>query len=263
VRLPRQPGVGVHTSVTTTSGALGGPRGARPLTPGQAPTQQHELPAPIRAVVAESDLLVREGIERVLEGFGVEVLASVPDLPSLRSAVENLQPAVVVTEAALPPGESDEGIRFADELRRSAPEIGVLVLGTDAEADYATSLFVGDGAPRGYLLKPRIVDRGRFAEALAAVALGGSYLDTGVMPDFLESRERDDALARLTPREREILARMADGKSNAAIARELGVTIRAVERHIGSIFAKLGLEESPDVSRRVLAVLCYLADSGR
>jgi DNA-binding NarL/FixJ family response regulator len=233
------------------------------LTPGPA-LSQHELPAPIRAVVAESDLLLREGIHRVLEDFGVEVLASVPDLPSLRIAVENLRPAVVITEAALPPGNSDEGIRFAAELGRSAPEIGILVLGTEADPDYATALFAGDGKPRGYLLKPRIVDRERFAEALVAVALGGSYLDTGVMKDFLESRDHGDgALARLTPRDREILAAMADGKSNAAIARELGVTVRAVERHIGSIFAKLGLEESPDVSRRVLAVLRWLDDSGR
>ena len=220
--------------------------------------------APLRVVVAANDLLVREGIQRILDQSGrVELVEGVEDLPSLDAAVRSHRPHAVVTDVRLPPTLTDEGIRFASELRRDDPAVGVLVLSEDVSSAHATALFSGDAAGRGYLLKQRITDSAKFLEALEAVAAGELYLDSGLVREFLAGGERHvPMLASLTPREHEILALMAEGKSNTRIAGDLAVTSRAVERHVGSIFAKLHLNDSPDVSRRVMAVLSYLDDAG-
>ena len=219
---------------------------------------------PLRVVVAAEELLVREGIQRILDQSGrVELVQGVGDLPSLDAAVRSERPDAVVTDVRLPPTLTDEGIRFASELRRNQPSVGVLVLSEDVSSAHATALFSGDAAGRGYLLKQRITDSAKFLEALEAVAAGELYLDSGLVREVLADREGHvSMLGSLTPREHEILALMAEGKSNTRIPEDLGVTSRAVERHVGSIFAKLQLKDTSDVSRRVMAVLSYLADAG-
>jgi len=214
-------------------------------------------------VVAEQELLVREGIQRILEVAGrVEVVGGAGDLPALQEAVRTQRPHAVVTDARLPPAYTDEGIRFASELRRTDPEIGVLVLSRHVSSAHATALFAAGATGRGYLQKQYAGDRQRLLDAVEAVAAGELYLDTSLVRELLAADQQEHApvLTALTPREREILALMAEGKSNAGIAGDLDVTSRAVERHVGSIFAKLQLGDSPDVSRRVMAVLSYLAD---
>jgi DNA-binding NarL/FixJ family response regulator len=217
----------------------------------------------VRVVVAEGEVLTREGILRLVESTdGIEVVGAVADLPSLWGAVEGLDPDVVVTDVRLPPTRTDEGIRFAVELRRRRPETAVIVLGEKPDSSFATTMF-GDGVSgRAYLLKDRVVDRAAFAETVRTVAAGGSHVDVRVVERLLHPARRSATLGKLTPRDTEILGLMAEGRSNAAIARELAVTSRAVERHVGSIFTKLGIADSPDYSRRVLAVLAYL-DGGR
>jgi DNA-binding NarL/FixJ family response regulator len=159
------------------------------------------------------------------------------------------------------PTFTDEGIRFAVELRKLRPEIAVVVLGHDAEAVHATALFEGGAAGRAYFLKHRVVDGAAFAETVRVVAGGGSHVDVQVIEQLLAAANGGRASTpKLTPREREILGLMSEGRSNSAIARSLAVSSRAVERHVGSIFTKLGLDDSPDSSRRVLAVLAYLKD---
>jgi DNA-binding NarL/FixJ family response regulator len=218
----------------------------------------------LRVVVAAEELLVREGIQRILDQSGrVELVEGVADLPSLDAAVRSHRPHAVVTDVRLPPTLTDEGIRFASDLQRDDPSVGVLVLSEDVSSAHATTLFSGDAAGRGYLLKQRITDAAKLLEALEAVAAGELYLDAGLVREILAGREGHvPMLASLTPREHEILALMAEGKSNTRIAGDLAVTGRAVERHVGSIFAKLHLNDAPDVSRRVMAVLSYLADAG-
>jgi DNA-binding NarL/FixJ family response regulator len=219
---------------------------------------------PVRVVVAEGDVLTREGIRRLFETVeDVEVVGAVRDLPSLWAAVEALHPDVVVTDVCLPPALTDEGIRFSVELRLRRPEIAVVALGQNADPDSATALFAGGPAGRAYLLKERVVDGPALAETVRTVAEGGTHVDGQVVERLLrasDARQGSRALTNLTPRDAEILGLMAEGRSNAAIARELGVTSRAVERHVGSIFTKLGIADSPDYSRRVLAVLAYLED---
>jgi DNA-binding NarL/FixJ family response regulator len=220
----------------------------------------------VRAVVAEGEVLIREGIRRVFETVeGIEVVDEAADLPSLWAAVEKLHPDVVVTDIRLPPTRTDEGIRFSADLRRRRPEIGVVVLGEDPEPAYATTMFGGGASGRAYLLKDRVVDGAAFAETVRTVAAGGSHVDIRVVERLFRAApaRRSATLANLTPRDAQILGLMAEGRSNAAIARELSVTSRAVERHVGSIFTKLGIGDSPDHSRRVLAVLAYLGRDGR
>jgi DNA-binding NarL/FixJ family response regulator len=217
----------------------------------------------VRVVVAEGELLTREGIQRLFEtSEGIDVVGAVADLQSLWGAVEKLHPDVVVTDVRLPPTRTDEGIRFAVELRRRRPETAVVVLGEEPDPAFATMMLGGGVSGRAYLLKDRVVDGPAFAETVRTVAGGGSHVDVRVVERLLHEKpaRRDGALAGLTPRDGEILELMAEGKSNAAIARELAVTSRAVERHVGSIFTKLGIAESPAHSRRVLAVLAYLED---
>lgn len=216
----------------------------------------------IRVVLAEDNYLAREGILRALEAIeDIDVVAACGDLETAREAVAAARPDVVVTDIRMPPNHSDEGIRFAAELRTSRPEIGVVVLSQHTDPHYALALFDGGAAGRAYLLKERVRDRAQLGTAVREVASGGSVVDPRIVEGLLAVRLRKDhsPLEELTPRELEILAQIAEGRSNAAIAASLVVTKRAVERHINSIFRKLALEEADTVSRRVKAALVYLA----
>ena len=216
----------------------------------------------IRVVLAEDNYLAREGIVRVLEAIeGVDVVAACGDLETVREAVAAERPDVVVTDIRMPPDHSDEGIRLAAELRTSRPEIGVVVLSQHTDPHYALALFDGGAAGRAYLLKERVRDRAQLSSAVREVASGGSVVDPRIVEGLLAVRMREDysSLDELTPRELEILALIAEGRSNTAIAGALVVTKRAVERHINSIFRKLALEDTDSVSRRVKAALVYLA----
>jgi DNA-binding NarL/FixJ family response regulator len=216
----------------------------------------------IRVVLGEDSFLAREAIEGVLRlTEEIELVAACSDLDSLWAAIDEHLPDVVVTDIRMPPDNSDEGIRLAAELRSKHPEIGVVVLSQHAEPLYATVLFEEGSERRAYVLKESVKDRAELARALKTVADGGSVVDPIVVEQLVEARRRrDDAhLDALTPRELEILALIAEGQSNAAIAEKLVVTKRAVERHINSIFLKLDLRDAEDVSRRVMAALRYLA----
>jgi len=216
---------------------------------------------PIRVVLGEDSYIAREGITRVLETIDeIELVATCGDLDELRDAVVELGPDVVLTDIRMPPTGTDEGIRFAGELRSSHPQIGVVVLSQHAEPLYATALFEQGSDRRAYLLKERLKDRGELSRALQEVADGGSVVDPRIVEELLAAqRHREELrLDELTPRELEILSLIAEGRSNTWIAESLVITKRAVERHINSIFWKLDLGESEDVSRRVKAVLVYL-----
>jgi len=202
---------------------------------------------PIRVVFAEDNYLAREGIVRVLEGIeDVELVATCGDLETLREAIDSTRPDVVVTDIRMPPGHADEGIRLADELRTSRPEVGVVVLSQYTDPLYAIALFDQGAGGRAYLLKERVRDRAELGRAVREVANGGSVVDPGIVERLLSAHARNDRspLEELTPRELEILAFIAEGRSNTAIAAQLVVTKRAIERHINAIFRKLQLEES-------------------
>jgi DNA-binding NarL/FixJ family response regulator len=216
----------------------------------------------LRVVLGEDSYLAREGIVRVLgELEDVELVASCGDLDSLRAAVEAHRPQVVLTDIRMPPTETDEGIRLARELRTTHPDVGVVVLSQYVEPLYALALLEDGSEGRAYLLKERLRDRAELARALHEVAAGGSLVDARVVDVLLTrvGRQAGSPLDKLSPREHEILALVAEGRSNGAIADELVITKRAVEHHINAIFAKLDLSESADVSRRVKAALVYLA----
>jgi DNA-binding NarL/FixJ family response regulator len=216
----------------------------------------------IRVVLGEDSFLAREAIEGVLQrAEGIELIAACSDLDSLRAAIDETHPDVVVTDIRMPPDNSDEGIRLAAELRSSHPEIGVVVLSQHAEPIYATALFEDGSERRAYVLKESVKNQAELSRALRTVAEGGSVVDPIVVEQLVEARRRraDAQLDALTPRELEILAMIAEGQSNAAIAEKLVVTKRAVERHINSIFLKLNLRHAEDVSRRVMAALRFLA----
>lgn len=220
------------------------------------------MPA-IRVVVAEDDYLVRQGIRLALESIeNVEVVDIVADLPSLLRSVEASHPDVVLTDIRMPPTKTDEGIRAADEIRSLDPRIGVLVLSQYAEAEYAVALLDHGAEGRGYLLKERVSDVGQLRDAISEVARGGSVVDPEVVQALVldRSRRKQSPLKDLTPRETEVLALVAQGKNNAKIASSLFLTERAVEKHINSIFSKLGLSEEPDINRRVKATLLYLSE---
>lgn len=218
----------------------------------------------IRVVLAEDDYLVREGVRRLLEPEeDVELVAVCSDLESLLREIAQHDPDVAVTDIRMPPGRSDEGIRAAEELRETNPTLGVLVLSQYAEPAYALRLLEHGTARRGYLLKERVSQVDQLVAAIGEIARGGSVVDPKVVETLVaRSRADDSPLAELTPREHEVLGEMAQGKNNAAIARALFLTERAIEKHINSIFAKLGLKWEQDVNRRVKAVLLYLADEG-
>jgi DNA-binding NarL/FixJ family response regulator len=215
-----------------------------------------------RVVLAEDSLLVREGLVSLLAGTGlVELLAACSSLPELLEAVETHRPDVVLTDIRMPPGHSDEGIQAARTLRTSHPEVGVVVISQFADPAYALAVFDEGSRGRGYLLKDRVDDRERLVRAIRAVASGGSFIDEEVVDALIRSRSRlvDSPIQTLTDREREVLAEVATGRSNAAVAAQLGISENAIGKHISSIFAKLGLTEDEEVNRRVKAVLVYLA----
>ncbi len=220
---------------------------------------------PIRVVAADDSFLIRESLTVMLESEpGIELLAVCSDGKELEAAIAAKHPAVVIVDIRMPPSRADEGIRIATRLRETAPEIGVLVLSQYAEAAYALALLESGSSRRAYLLKERIRDKPELVRAITTVARGGSVIDPQVVDALIESRARvaRSPLAELTPRERQLLGEIAEGKSNAAIAESLVLTKRAVEKHVNSIFSKLGLPEAQDVSRRVKATLVYLSEEG-
>ena len=223
------------------------------------------ITVPIRLVFAEDHYLVREGIRRLLETQpDLEVAATCGDLDGLLEAVEVESPDVVVTDIRMPPTGIDEGIQAALRLRETRPELGVVVLSTYAQPSYALALLEGGTAGRAYLLKERVEDIEQLAAAIRAVAEGGSVIDPKVVEALVAQKARDDEspLAQLTPRERDVLREMAEGKNNAGIAATLVLTERSVEKVIHSIFLKLGLAWEPAVHKRVKAVIFYLAEDG-
>jgi DNA-binding NarL/FixJ family response regulator len=215
----------------------------------------------IRVVVGEDNFLMREGIARALESMdGVDLVATSADLDALRESVETLHPDVVLTDIRMPPTHTDEGIRLATELRRTHPEIGVVILSQHIEPEYAIALLAEGSDGRAYLLKERLRDQHELYQTLDGVANGGSLVDSRVVERLLDlTTHNDPRLDRLRPVERETLALIAQGLSNSAIAERLSITKRAVERHINAIFVKLELAESDDLNRRVRAALLYLA----
>jgi DNA-binding NarL/FixJ family response regulator len=209
-------------------------------------------------VIAEDSVLLREGLIRLLTEGGFEVVGQAGDADDLMRKTRAHKPDVVITDIRMPPGQSDEGLRAAQAIRAELPGTGVLVLSQYVEERYAMELLGEDAEGVGYLLKDRVADVERFLEAVRRVADGGSALDPEVVSHMLGRRRRDDPLAELTPREREVLGLMAEGRSNLAIADQLVVTERAVEKHVTSIFGKLGLTATADDHRRVLAVLAFI-----
>ncbi|MFD2078571.1 DNA-binding response regulator, NarL/FixJ family, contains REC and HTH domains [Actinopolymorpha cephalotaxi] len=210
----------------------------------------------MRVVIAEDSVLLREGLVRLLEEADHTVVAAVGDGPALVDAVVAHEPDVSVVDVRMPPTHTDEGLRAAIEVRRRLPGAPVLVLSQYVEESYAADLVADRVGAVGYLLKDRVVDVDEFLDGLARVAAGGTVLDPDVVAQLLVARR--DPLASLTPREREVLALMAEGRTNTAICQRLVVSEGAVEKHIGNIFAKLGLAPSLSDHRRVMAVLAYL-----
>lgn len=212
----------------------------------------------MRVVIADDSVLLREGLVRLLTDAGFEVVAQAGDAEDLLRKVRAHKPQVAVTDIRMPPTQTDEGLRAAQEIRRELPGVGVLVLSQYVDQAYAMELLGRSAEGVGYLLKDRVADVDRFTEAVRAVGRGGSALDPEVVAQLLGRRPSDDPLERLTNRERQVLGLMAQGRSNGAIARELVVTDRAIEKHVTSIFGKLDLPATEDSHRRVLAVLAYL-----
>jgi DNA-binding NarL/FixJ family response regulator len=218
---------------------------------------------PVRVVLAEDHYLVREGLERLLQTRSdIEVVCVCGDLPELLDAVESHRPDVVLTDIRMPPGNRDEGIQAAAHLRETRPEVGVVVLSQYAEPQYALALLEGGAARRAYLLKDRIDDVTQLVGAIEAVAAGRSVVDPLVVDQLLSPAHAvPSPLDDLTPRERDVLREMAEGKNNAAIAQTLFLSERSVEKVIHSIFLKLGIAFEPSIHRRVMAVVRYLTDA--
>src|SRR3954453_11724974 len=218
---------------------------------------------PLRVLLGEDSLIVREGIHRLLAADPeVEVVGAVADEPSLRRMCDEANPDVVLTDIRMPPTNTDEGIRFAAGLRENHPEIGVVILSQFSDPTYALALLERGSDGRAYLLKERVHNRAELMGAIRAVADGGSMIDPKIVETLVTARSRAERspLNELTTREREVLAEIAHGKSNTAIASDLFLTKRAVEKHINSIFLKLGLAYAEDVSKRVKATLMFLAE---
>jgi DNA-binding NarL/FixJ family response regulator len=217
----------------------------------------------VRVVIAEDSVLLRDGLTRLLTDRGHEVVAGVGDAEALLAEIERLAaagelPDVVVADVRMPPTHTDEGVRAAVRLRKDHPALGVLVLSQYVEERYATELLAGSSRGVGYLLKDRVADVREFVDAVVRVAAGGTALDPEVVAQLLGRSRKQDVLAGLTPREREVLGLMAEGRTNSAVARQLVVSDGAVEKHVSNIFLKLGLAPSVGDHRRVLAVLRYL-----
>jgi DNA-binding NarL/FixJ family response regulator len=217
----------------------------------------------VSVALADDNLIVREGITQMLSSRqDIEVVASCDDLDSLLEAIEERRPDVVVTDIRMPPTHSDEGIRLAALLRERHPEVGVVVLSNYAEVGFAMALLESGAEGRAYLLKERVHSRTQLASAIHSVAAGGSVMDPKIVEPLVTARSRSERslLSELTERERDVLAQIAEGKSNAAIAESLVLTKRAIEKHINSIFLKLNLSFAEDVSKRVTAALLFLAE---
>jgi DNA-binding NarL/FixJ family response regulator len=212
----------------------------------------------VRVVIADDAVLLREGIARLLEESGFEVIAQSGTADDLMLKVRSYDPDVVVVDIRMPPTHTDEGLRAAQEIREKHPGVGVLVLSQYVEPAYAMELLAESAEGVGYLLKDRVSDIGEFASAVKRVAEGGSALDPAIVSQLVGRRRRDDPIDHLTAREREVLELMAEGRSNSGIAERMVVTERAVEKHVTSIFGKLRLPQASEDHRRVLAVLAYL-----
>jgi len=213
----------------------------------------------IRIALADDDVLLREGLARLLEGAGFEVVGQAGDAPALLEGVRTHAPDLAIVDVRMPPAHETEGLEAARTIRAELPDTGILVLSAHAEVDEAMELLAG-GRRVGYLLKSRVTDVGEFVETVERIARGGSVVDPGLVQELVAARRRDDPLDELTPREREVLALMAEGRSNAGIARRLVVTEGTVEKHVHSILAKLRLPETDDDHRRVLAVVTFLEE---
>jgi DNA-binding NarL/FixJ family response regulator len=212
----------------------------------------------VRAVIAEDSVLLREGVARILDDAGVEVVGQCATADDLLRKVRGTDPDVAIIDIRLPPTHNDEGMRAALEIREAHPSVGVLVLSQYVELGLALKLLAESADGAGYLLKDRITDVDEFVASVRRVASGGSALDPSIVSTLLARQRPDDPIGRLTPREREVLELMATGSSNQGIAERLVITQRAVEKYVSSIFGKLGLPSSPSESRRVLAVLLFL-----
>ncbi|MEY9837041.1 DNA-binding NarL/FixJ family response regulator [Streptacidiphilus sp. EB103A] len=218
----------------------------------------------VRVVIAEDSVLLREGLTRLLADRGLEVVGGVGDGEELLALIDSLAaagalPDVVVADVRMPPTHTDEGVRACVELRKRHPKVGTLVLSQYVEERYASELLASSTRGVGYLLKDRVADVREFTEAVVRVAEGGTALDPEVVAQLLGRSRRHDVLDALTPREREVLGLMAEGRTNSAIAKQLVVSDGAVEKHVSNIFMKLGLTQSSDDHRRVLAVLTHLS----
>jgi DNA-binding NarL/FixJ family response regulator len=212
----------------------------------------------VRVVIAEDLFLLRDGLTRLLEANGMRIVGAVDNGADLRAAVAEHEPDIVIVDVRLPPTFTDEGLRAALAARRDRPGLPVLVLSQYVEQLYARELLADGGGGIGYLLKDRVLDSAQFTAAVRQVAAGGTAMDPEVIARLLARSSAGDALGTLSPREREVLGLMAEGRSNAAIAQRLVITERAVAKHTASIFTRLGLQPSDDDNRRVLAVLAYL-----
>ncbi|MBJ7609861.1 MAG: response regulator transcription factor [Candidatus Dormibacteraeota bacterium] len=217
----------------------------------------------LRVVLAEDNYLLREGLAQLLSmAEEVDLVAICSDLPELDRAIEGHDPDVVITDIRMPPTGTDEGIRLANRMRSARPQLGVVVLSQYAEPEYVLALLENGAAGRAYLLKERVSEIEQLLSAVREVARGGSVIDPAVVEALVTSRAaaKGSALAELTPRETEVLSKVAEGRNNAGIAATLSLTDRAVEKHINAIFSKLGLSEEPDTHHRVKAALLYLAE---
>jgi len=212
----------------------------------------------VRVVIAEDLALLREGLVGLLTEARYEVVAAVGDAPALLRAVADERPQLAVIDVRMPPSQRDEGLRAAIAIRRTHPDVAILILSQYVEERYATELLSGGSQGVGYLLKDRVADVSEFLAAARRVAAGGTAIDPEVIEQLLSRRQREDLMDDLTPREREVLALMAEGHTNAGIAERLVVTDGAIEKHVRSIFQKLGLPVTDAHNRRVLAVLTYL-----
>jgi DNA-binding NarL/FixJ family response regulator len=212
----------------------------------------------VRIVIAEDSVLLRAGLTRLLTDAGEEVVAAVGDAEMLLAAVERHDPDLAIVDVRMPPTQTDEGIRAAVEIRTRFPRVAILVLSQYVEERYATELLAGDTRGLGYLLKDRVADVREFVDAARRVGAGGTALDPDVVAQLLARSRRQDPLERLSPREREVLGLMAEGRSNAAIAQALVVSDGAVEKHVRNIFTKLDLSADESDHRRVLAVLRWI-----
>jgi DNA-binding NarL/FixJ family response regulator len=212
----------------------------------------------LRLVIAEDAAIMRDGLTQTLTRRGHDVVAAVADGESLRQAVAACQPDVAIIDVRMPPTHTDEGLRAAQWIRQEHPGVGVLVFSQYIETQSAADLLAGAPEGVGYLLKDRVADVSDFIDAITRVAAGGTVLDPEVVRQLLRASRRGDTLASLTPREREVLSQVAQGRSNIAIASAFTISPRVVEKHVASIFAKLGLPESTNDNRRVLATIRYL-----